>query len=355
MVFDDMLEPTDTVLTVIIATIFLVLIWLMIFWIVLKLGSGPLSLLFSALSDILERLLDAANKYIVNFINLMVLSTMLNRIPEILRDTKVAFLQQECRFQFQTRGVADYYSNFPDVQIGLNKIASNIDLFYNALPFIFIGCVIFDIYAQRKNSLLRQKLTAANITGSWAKKDSYDFIVTSFDRLYSAGFYSLPILGVYNLYAQSFFTLYPSFWPCNFLFIALHKIMYEDLQTLTFGLFLNASFFFLFYGIGRNRDHFTFFIRYHAMQSVCLSILFGLYQTAFKFVLYLQPQHGLLKSCFWEADSLIVWYLIMTPMVLSAIIGIESRFPGFDEAILYHVGVRPPKKKKRPPENLGET
>ena len=46
MVFDDMLEPTDTVLTVIIATIFLVLIWLMIFWIVLKLGSGPLSLPF---------------------------------------------------------------------------------------------------------------------------------------------------------------------------------------------------------------------------------------------------------------------------------------------------------------------
>ena len=46
----------------------------------------------------------------------------------------------------------------------------------------------------------------------------------------------------------------------------------------------------------------------------------------------------------------------MTPMVLSAIIGIESRFPGFDEAILYHIGVRPPKpkKKKRPPENLGK-
>ena len=37
-------------------------------------------------------------------------------------------------------------------------------------------------------------------------------------------------------------------------------------------------------------------------------------------------------------------------MVLSAIIGIESRFPGLDEAILYHVGVRSP--KKRPPENI---
>ena len=317
-----------------------------------KIGIGPLSMLTSVLSNILERLLDEGNKYIVNFINLVVLASMLNRLPIILRDTKVAFLQQECRLQFQTRGVADYYSNFPDVQIGLNKVASNMDLFYEALPFLFIGCVIFDIYAQRKNFLLIEKLTAANMTGSWAKKDSYGFIVTSFDRLYSAGFYSIPILAVYNLYAQSFFTLYPSFWPCNFLFIAVHKIMYEDLQAVTFGLFLNASFFFLFYGIGRNRDNFTFFIRYHAMQSVSLSILFGLYQTVFKFVLYLQPQHGLLKSCFWEADSVIVWYLVMTPMVLSAIIGIESRFPGFDEAILYHIGVRPP--KKRPPENVDE-
>ena len=98
------------------------------------------------------------------------------------KDTKVAFLQQECSYNSK-REEFDYYSNFPDVQIGLNKVASNIDLFYEALPFLFIGCVIFDIYAQRKNFLLREKLTAANITGSWAKKDSYDFIVTSFDRL----------------------------------------------------------------------------------------------------------------------------------------------------------------------------
>ena len=101
---------------------------------------GPYPSLF-CLSDILERLLDVTNKYIINLINLMVLLVMLNRIPEILRDTKVAFLQQECRFQFQTRGVDDYYSNFPDVQIGLNKIASNIDLFYNALPFLFIDAL----------------------------------------------------------------------------------------------------------------------------------------------------------------------------------------------------------------------
>ena len=52
----------------------------------------------SVLSDILERLWDVANKYIVNFINLMVLLVMLNRIPKILRDTKVAFLHKNVDF-----------------------------------------------------------------------------------------------------------------------------------------------------------------------------------------------------------------------------------------------------------------
>ena len=350
-IMSNLIEPTDTLLTLVIAGIVFVLIILAL-GILLRIGIGPVTMLASFLSNVLERILNKINKYFVNFINLVVLSTLLNRIPKLLNEIKISLIQQQCRVEFQTRGVDDFYSNFPDVQLELDKVAANIDLFYKALPFIFIGCLIFDIYAQRKNFLLREKLNAANLTGSWAKKDSYDFIVTSFDRLYSAGFYSLPILDVYNRYAQSFFTLYPSYWPCNFVFQTLHKIMYEDLQSLTFGLFLTGSFFFLFYGIGRNRDNFTFFIRYHAVQSVSVSILLGLYNTFFKFILYLQPEHGLLKSCFWEADTAIVCCLIITPMVLSAIIGIESRFPGLDEAILYHVGVRPP--KKRPPENIDE-
>ena len=182
------------------------------------------------------------------------------------------------------------------------------------------------------------------------KKSSYDFIVTAFDRFYSAGFYSLPILEVYNRYGQSFLTMFPSWWVYNPLFQAVHLIIYQDLQEITFGLFHSASFFFLFYGIARNRDHFTFFVRYHAMQSALVGMLLTLYNTFFKFILYLQPNHGLYKSVFWETDTVIVCFLVMAPMVVSAIIGIETRFPGFDEAILYHVGVRPPKKKKRPPK-----
>ena len=73
----DMIEPTDTILTVIIAGIVFVLMWLLI---VLKIGIGPLSMLTSVLSNILERLLDEGNKYIVNFINLVVLAAMIFQV-----------------------------------------------------------------------------------------------------------------------------------------------------------------------------------------------------------------------------------------------------------------------------------
>ena len=73
----DMIEPTDTILTVIIAGIVFVLMWLLI---VLKIGIGPLSMLTSVLSNILERLSDEGKKYIVNFINLVVLAAMIFRV-----------------------------------------------------------------------------------------------------------------------------------------------------------------------------------------------------------------------------------------------------------------------------------
>ena len=314
---------------------------------IFRIGVLPLIQLLGNASNIVEKVFTLINKYFVGFINLLFLSVVIDRCPDMLERIKRAMLCQECRTLFQKNGVEKYYSNIPDYQIELNKLAANIDIVYTRVfPLILVGCIIFDIYSQRKNFALRKKLNAANITGSWAKKDSYEFIVTAFDRAYSAGFYSLPILDVYNRYGQSFLVLFPSWYVYNPVFQALHRIIYGDLQNLTFGLFLSTSFFFLYYGISRNRDYFTFFVRYHAMQSSLIGVLLTLYTIIFKFILYLQPSHGLYKSCFWEADTLIISYLIMTPMVVSALMGIETRLPGFDEAILYHIGVRPPKKRR---------
>lgn len=315
---------------------------------IVRIGLLPLIQLMGDASNILEKVFTLINRYFVGFVNLLFLSVVMDRCPDMLERIKRAMLCQECRALFQKYGAEKYYSNIPDHQIELDKLAANIDLVYTrVLPLMLVGGIIFDIYAKRKNVALRKKLNAANITGSWAKKDSYEFIVTAFDRFYSAGFYSLPILDVYNKYGQSFLTLFPSWWVYNPVFQALHRIVYGDLQTVTFGIFLSTSFFFLYYGISRNRDYFTFFVRYHAMQSSLIGVLLTFYNTIFKFILYLQPEHGLYKSCFWEADTLIIAYLIMTPMVVTAIMGIETRMPGFDEAILYHIAVRPPKKSAK--------
>ena len=149
-IMSNLIEPTDTLLTVVIAGIVFVLIILAL-GILLRIGIGPVTMLVSFLSNVLERILNKINKYFVNFINLVVLSVLLNRIPKLLNEIKISLIQQQCRVEFQTRGVDDFYSNFPDVQLELDKVAANIDLFYKALPFILIGCLIFDIYAQRKN------------------------------------------------------------------------------------------------------------------------------------------------------------------------------------------------------------
>lgn len=70
-------------------------------------------------------------------------------------------LCQECRALFQKYGVEKYYSNIPDYQIELNKLAANIDIVYTRVfPLILVGCIIFDIYSQRKNFALRKKLNA---------------------------------------------------------------------------------------------------------------------------------------------------------------------------------------------------
>ena len=39
--------------------------------------------------------------------------------------------------------------------------------------------------------------------------------------------------------------------------------------------------------------------------------------------------------------------LLLTPMLLSAIVGLETRLLFIDEAIQYHIGPRPTKPKKK--------
>ena len=48
-------------------------------------------------------------------------------------------------------------SNIPDHQIELDKLAQILIQRSNVTVYL-VGCIIFDIYAQRKNFILRKKL-----------------------------------------------------------------------------------------------------------------------------------------------------------------------------------------------------
>ena len=125
----------------------------------------------------------------MGFANLLVFSVIIDYFPDILEKIKRAMLCQDVGYYSKNRSWSVLFKyTRPKIEL-VNS--ANIDTVFK-WPFILVGCIIFDIYAQRKNFILRKKLNAANITGSWAKKDSYDFIVTALDRFYGAGFYSLP-------------------------------------------------------------------------------------------------------------------------------------------------------------------
>jgi hypothetical protein len=123
--------------------------------------------------------------------------------------------------------------------------------------------------------------------------------------------------------------------------------MYENLQTISFGLFLSGSFFFLFYGIGRNRDHFTFF----AVIMHCNLLSFYTFRfvpTLLNLSLF-QPEHGwIIKKLFWEADPTIELFNY-DASGLNAIIGIETRFPGFDKGYYIMLVYNP---RKRDPQKM---
>lgn len=313
----------------------------------LKFGAPLLIEIINGFSDVFESFLQAINVYFVNFVNLLMLCKFVDEGPIIYDQFKEAFLHEQYRLEFQKRGVDNFYANINEVNALISKIGHGLDLFKSFLFFALIGGIFLDIYIQRKNRQVRREMEANNPTGSWLKKDTYDFTISFYDRFYSVGFYLLPVLDIYNRYGKSFFTMHPEYWPYQIVGQSVYGFFYEDLQTITFGLFLPCAFFFLFYGIGRNRDSFIYFIRYHAIQSIVFGLLFTTTATLVKFILYLQPEHGLMIAADWESELLVAFYFIASPMVLSAFVGLETRITGIDEAIQYHIGPRPPKRKKK--------
>tara|TARA_B110000093_G_scaffold75004_1_gene81568 strand:+ start:87 stop:986 length:900 start_codon:yes stop_codon:yes gene_type:complete len=114
--------------------------------------------------------------------------------------------------------------------------------------------------------------------------------------------------------------------------------MYTNLPGTKLGILGLLVFFLFFYGIGRNKDIFKFFIRYHFVQAVLFSALFSVQGHLFFLLIKLDTGLYTNFSNFLGTTFYLFDLVILVCCSFSAIIGIETYFPFMHDAIQYHSG-----------------
>lgn len=113
--------------------------------------------------------------------------------------------------------------------------------------------------------------------------------------------------------------------------------VYTNLPGTKLGIIGYLAFFTFFYGIGRNKSTFKFFIRYHFIQSTLLAALFAFQGHLFFLFIKLDPT----QTVFTDFAGTTVYsftLLILACCFLSVILGLETYLPFMHDAIQYHTG-----------------
>jgi hypothetical protein len=112
---------------------------------------------------------------------------------------------------------------------------------------------------------------------------------------------------------------------------------YMGLPGLKTGLVGYSVFFLFFFGIGRNKDTFQFFTRYHYVQAILFSALFGFQIHLFTIYARLNSA-SVLTINYLGATLYSLGLLILVFSACSVILGVETNFPFMHDAIQYHTG-----------------
>jgi hypothetical protein len=133
------------------------------------------------------------------------------------------------------------------------------------------------------------------------------------------------------------FIIYEIIGPCLAIYLAIPGIK--------FGLVNNFVYYFNYFYIGRNKIKFSFFTRYFYMQSLAISSLFSLIMHIY----YLSIKYGLdpVLRQFLGLNIYALFFTATIIIIIFAIWGKEPTIPGMHSSILYHVGLKGTKKKKR--------
>ena len=113
--------------------------------------------------------------------------------------------------------------------------------------------------------------------------------------------------------------------------------MFSNLPGSSLGISNYLIFILFFFGIGRNRDTFRFFIRYHFVQAILFSVVIGFETHLFTILLKLTTNIPEIWSFFGSLIFLgnsifLVW------SALCVFLGRETNFSFFNEAIQFYTG-----------------
>jgi len=239
-------------------------------------------------------------------------------------------------------------NNPPDMDI-MNPILDQVERAFDFKVYILVAFLVFatlfEVFGRVTNSRVKTKLSRSNTSGDWASKDSYDFIVTLFDRMFAIALYLYPAVDVFVRNANAVYKIYPQYAELLNVTVAPVCDWYiTNVWGSFFGYGQGILFFFMYYGIARNRDNMKYFIRYHATQSIMVHGLYIFINQLGDTCFYrnAQPIYGD------RFGAQVVWTLglLLLPMVISAFIGFETKILFWDEAIQYHIGPRPKRKSQ---------
>lgn len=306
----------------------------------------PLTKLYRLISFILEAAFMRVRYFIVPLVNLFLLQSVgwwgYNAIMKLRKyEIQKTILEMFQKYSWNM-------NNPPDMDI-MNPILDQVERDFDFKVYILLGLitfgVLFEVFGRVVNNRIRKKINLTNTSGAWSAKDTYDYIITLFDRMFAICLYLYPAVDVFVRNATAVSKIYPQYVELINVTVAPICDWYiTNVWGSFFGYGQGVLFFLMYYGIARNRDNMKYFIRYHATQSIMVHGLYIFINQLGDTCFYRNPQ-PIYGDRF---GAQVVWTLglLLTPMVISALIGLETRILFWDEAIQYHIGPRPPRKRR---------
>jgi hypothetical protein len=302
--------------------------------------------LLEGISFAFERVGWKGRDLILPFVNLLMLQSILWWMFIAITEFKKYVLEQKVVELFQKYNWN--VDNPPNYAI-LDPILEQVKKDFDFKVLIFLGFILFaiafEIISRILNARIRKKVTSDPTNQDWAKKDTYQYIITIFDRLFASGLYLYPTLEIFQRYQHGLFKIWPEYKkPILIVIGPLCKWYFEEVNQRCFGLISPILFFFLYYAIARNRDNVKYFIRYHGAQALLMNSIFLFIGQVGDF--YHCRNENELGTSIFAYNMIWTGALLLTPMIISSIIGVETRLLFVDQAIQYHIGPRPKKYKK---------